>query len=89
MAMGRNWNVFQGVRRLDSLVVVTKVKDQASVNGKYCEHTKLPIILRDLSVKEASDYTTYSLEEQVALGILITDSATEGQNMPSGERRWL
>lgn len=38
MAMERNWNVFQGVRRLESLVVLTKVKDQALVNGKYHEH---------------------------------------------------
>lgn len=37
MAMERNWNVFQGVRRLESLVVLTKVKYQALVNSKY-EH---------------------------------------------------
>lgn len=57
-AMERNWNIFQGVRSLESLVAVTKVKAEASVNGKYREHAVLPIILRDVSVKEAGDYTT-------------------------------
>lgn len=70
MAIEGNENVFQGVRRLESFVVLTKVKGQGFGKrtcqvANYFERFKCQgrTILRE--------YQKRSLQEQVTLGILI------------------